>query len=251
MLVLLTTVIVDCTVEPNETLVAPRKFVPVNVTVVVPRTAYGVGLIAVSVGTPRAVKVNAFDALPTLLVKTTFDAASCVKPEGTVNVTEVFVALVTVAEMPPTVTVGFDALGFMPVPVMVMESFALPADAESEVSDGVAQTVNVTVAFEVTSLTTVTACALPVVVPEAITPVIVVEFTTVKLVTFVPPTAALVAPVKFEPVIVMVSPILPSAPEPSVVFTTLVTAGAGLTVTVALPVPLLKPVVSVGVKVML
>ena len=155
---------------------------------------------------------------------------------------------VTVALMPPTVTVGLPELGFIPVPVIVIESPALPAVAESDVNDGVAQTVNVTVAFEVTLLTTVTACALPVVVPAAITPVIVVAFTTVKDVRFVAPIAALVAPVKSVPVIVIVSPTLPSVPEPRVVFTTLVTAGALPTTATAEPVALLKPVVSVGVK---
>ena len=117
--------------EPNLISVVLVNPVPVNVTES-PRIPE-VTLSEVIVGTGTMVKVLSVFEVPPAFVTTTAEAAPSVSPAGTVTTTEVLDAEVTVAEIPPMDTVGFEPdCGFRPVPVIVIESPALP---DVELSD--------------------------------------------------------------------------------------------------------------------
>ena len=82
------------------------------------------------------------------MLVTVTDCAEFNVTAGTVKVTEVLDDDVTVALVPPTLTVGVPLLGFKPVPVIVTESPTPPSVLLNDVIAGAAHTVNVTVVFE-------------------------------------------------------------------------------------------------------
>jgi hypothetical protein len=193
MLVELTTVNDVAAVPPKLTAVAPVKFVPVMVTVA--PTAADVGVNDVMVGAGINVK-PAEVAVPPGVVTVILP----VVPAATTAV--MLVALTTVkdvAAVPPNFT-AVAPVKLVPVMVTVM-----PAAAEAGVNElMVGAWINVKPA-KVAVPPGVVTDALPD-EPLLTTAVILVELTTVKDVTAVPPKLTAVAPVKLVPVMVTVAP---------------------------------------------
>ena len=124
--------VTDAETPPKVTVDAAVKFVPVKPTEA-PRIP-DVGLNEAKVGAATIVNVLSLFDTPPCVVNTTAFAPD--KPFGTVTVTDVALLAVTVADVPPTVTVGVNEPAFKPVPARTIESPALPDAAVTLEIDG-------------------------------------------------------------------------------------------------------------------